>query len=469
MNEIREIKELIPVEEQYEIIDKILKNEINNKELTTSISKKFKEKNIPERLMMALFNEDKQWSDITEFQQCAFLDGANEVLKRKDLNIENWFSDQILMEYDTTVIEKTPMDSAVIKNMIKIDDANLLGYVPMKELYRWVMEDIAMYNYSAQRKPEYVEIGTGEKKKIIKKYSVNDKNVTEMSKAMLAGDYEEDMLWYNVLIRDQKNIPQVSMIKTKQEGIVDVTITPNYDRKSDNYTYFNPLDGWNRTIAGCRAYEEAQRKGIEVNFGFPIKVTMRDLKGSQKIVNQIFKRTDTDKQWLDQLEDNDYNTFVDMLVSKSSILNKKVVKTYEEYEVVNGSITYSAILAEAVRMCATDIQVNSKIQRIKISQVIAEIIDTLFEFFMTKHLTMKELIKETHLADVNLFVGYIAIANTIRELDDYDSVLLEIGEKLCSMPDEEFTRLKLINKSFSIKNVYNYFEKLAKDVINGEN
>jgi hypothetical protein len=85
-----------------------------------------------------------------------------------------------------------------------------------------------------------------------------------------------------------------------------------------------------------------------------------------------------------------------------------------------------------------------------------------------KYGTMKNIIEKTHLADVNIFVGYIAIANVLREIEDYTTFIIKIGEKLCSLTNEELEPLKLINRSVNIKKVYDYFEKIAKEVVNNE-
>jgi hypothetical protein len=79
------------------------------------------------------------------------------------------------------------------------------------------------------------------------------------------------------------------------------------------------------------------------------------------------------------------------------------------------------------------------------------------------------LINNTHLADVNIFIGYLAIANILSELKNYDNELLEIANKIMELTNEELLPLKLINKGVSIKNVYNFFERIVKEVVNHEN
>jgi hypothetical protein len=464
MNDIKTIKNLISIDDQYDIIDKIVNEEFKNLKLTDEVTKKFKDKNLSIRLIPALFGGDKQWSDFSEIEQIAFIEGAKKGLDWEILNTEKWFSNKSLIDYDSRTVEIKQIDSMFFKNIRKIDNNNYLGYEKLKTIYEWFNNTMLIYNYDSQREPIYMSIGT--KGRIVKTYSVNSKAIIEIKKSMIEGTYEEDLLIYNVLIQNQKNIPQVSETQ-KFEDIYDLEVKPNYDRKSINYTVVNPLDGWHRTLAGVMAYEECLKKGIELDKGFPIKLTIGDIKRAQRIVNQIFKRTDTSPSWLSTIDNSDYNDFVNAIESQSKLLKGKLSKTYDEYLAKN-SLTYLSILADAVKNCATDIPLDVKVQRWSVAGNIANIIDELFEFFEMKYGNMKNIIDKTHLADVNIFIGYIAIANSIREIEDYTTLIIKIGEKVCSLTNEELEPLKLINRSVSVKHVYNYFEKIAKEVISNE-
>ena len=57
--EMKTIKDLIPEEEQFKIIDKIINEEGKNKKLSDTLTKKFQEKGFSVRLISALFGGDK--------------------------------------------------------------------------------------------------------------------------------------------------------------------------------------------------------------------------------------------------------------------------------------------------------------------------------------------------------------------------------------------------------------------------
>jgi hypothetical protein len=205
------------------------------------------------------------------------------------------------------------------------------------------------------------------------------------------------------------------------------------------------------------------------NRGFPLKLTIRNLQGSKNIVNQIFKRTDTSQDWLNQLDNNDYNLFIEAFVEQSKILKGKVSKTYEQYLSNDGHLTYSAILSETIEKMCTNIQVNNRLNRRTVAGKMAMILDDLFEALLMKYGTMHNLINTTHFVDVNIFIGYLAIANILSELKSYDEELIKVVEKITSLNNDQLISLKLINKGVSVKNVYNFFEKMVKDVVNNDN
>jgi uncharacterized radical SAM superfamily Fe-S cluster-containing enzyme len=71
------------------------------------------------------------------------------------LDSNKWFENSVLVSYDNKLNETNDTDSFFIKNMIKIDDYNLLGYAPLETLYNGYNNTIYTYNYDTQRAPEY--------------------------------------------------------------------------------------------------------------------------------------------------------------------------------------------------------------------------------------------------------------------------------------------------------------------------
>ncbi|NRU52434.1 hypothetical protein [Clostridium beijerinckii] len=464
MDNIKTIKNLVSEDIQYDVIDKIINEEFNNQKLIDALTLKFEEKGFSVRLITLLFGGEQTWEDIPELARVTFVEASKEALEWEILNIDKWFEDNTLAMYEAKVNELKTMDSIVIKNMTRIDDFNFYGYITYETIYNAFNNSLLVYNKESQRESTYKKLGTTGK--ILREITLNEQSVEEIKNAMIEGTYEQDMVIYNILLTSQDIIPQVQ-ITEKFDNVCDVEIVPNYARKSKNYTIVNIVDGYHRTVASVRAYSECLKKGRKLEGGLPIKITIRDLKGAKHIIAQTFKRTDDGRQWLGTMANTDYNEFIELLTKSSNVLKKgKIARTYDEYEATN-SLTYSFILSEAVKKYATNIPVNSKLQRKMIAEKMANIIDELVEFETIKFGSFNNL-KNTHILSPNIFIGYIAIANELRLIEGYEDYLIKIGEKIANISNKDLEDLKLGRKDLSVKRIYDYFKNMTREVINIE-
>jgi hypothetical protein len=106
MNEIKNIKDLVSEEKQFEVVNLIITKEYNNKTLASIITKKFREKNISVRLMSSLFGGETKWQNLSDYQKVAFIDACSEGLPdMKILDINKWFPDEVLVKYDSKIKE----------------------------------------------------------------------------------------------------------------------------------------------------------------------------------------------------------------------------------------------------------------------------------------------------------------------------------------------------------------------------
>jgi hypothetical protein len=462
MDNIKTIKNKISEEKQYEVIDKIINEEFNNQKLTDALTIKFKEKGFPVRLITLLFAGEQTWEDVPELAKVAFVDATKEVLSDMEiLDIDKWFDDQTLATYESKVNELKSVDSIFIQNATKVDDFNYSGYISYETIYNAFNNSLLVYNKETQRESTYKKLGTTGR--TLREITLNEKAVEEIKEAMINGTYEQDMVIYNVLMTKPDITLQINETQ-KLENIYDLEIVPNYDRKSKHYTIVNIVDGYHRTMACVRAYSECLKKGRKLEGGLFVKITIRDIQGAKNIINQTFKRSDAGRQWLSQMASTDYNEFIELLVKTSNVLSKgKVSRTFEEYEATR-SLTYSYILSQSIEKYS-NLKIENKIQRKVMADKFASIVDGLFDCFMIKYNDLDTIKKETYLMDANIFVGYMAIATELRLVEDYEGVLIKISEKITNISDEHISMLKLKGKETSIKRIYDYFQKIAKEVI----
>lgn len=469
------IRDILPDGKKNELIDKIIKDEFDNKILVEKINEVFIKKGLSTKFVESLFSEDINFFSLSdEIIQIAFIDGCQKALGWDDLDLELWFSDISLISYASFTNIKPIVDTLEFHNAIKIDDKNYLTYIYAEQDYEYLTNGLIPYNIETQRKGTYKKLGNTNNN-IIRTPTINKKAVNEIAELMKDGRYEEDMIILNVLLTGENDDLQFNAIPNKAiDGICDIIIKPNHDIKDKlHYTVVNPLDGYHRIKALAQAYaENLNEKGEKLTCGLPTKIVLRTVEEAKEVVRLSFKRTDTGKDWLNTLKMDDYNNFVNELVKRTKVLKDKVVSTYEEYRLYDNMMTYRSILRDTMEKCTT-VKVNSISAMTTAVSSFSETIDGIFECLLENYFNndMQKLIDSRIYADVNIFVGYLAIANELLSVKDkFDKAILinKICEKLYNTDKDEIKNLGLGKSKINVKNLFAYFTELTKEVKNNE-
>lgn len=462
-------KEKINEAEKIKIIDNIIKNEYNNRELTNTITQVFARKGLSGKFIEGLFSEDIEFDKLGDIiLQIAFIEGCHEYFKEKKLELQHsldpikWFNNNELMEYKTYMNTTEVRNTLEFKNGIKIDDKNYVFYVPIEDIYDFIKNGLLPYKFETQREGKYKKIGN----RVTRVISLNPKSVQEIAQLVKEGKYEEDMIILNALITNDNHIDYE---EEKVGNAYNLTIRPNYDITSPNYTIVNPIDGYHRIMGYFTAQSELISEGKQVNAGLIAKVVFRTVEGARRIVDMSFKRTDTNKDYRKAIEDNDYNKFISELENECKFLKGKVATTYNEYKAFDGMLTHSAVLRDTLEKCM-DINVSDIGESARAIASVTETFDMLFENLIKKYENINNLIDTRLLVDVNIFAGYLAIANIlIKESKVKKFLALEkIVEKLCSLTREDLNNLDLSKPKANIMPIYEYFSNLTKEVLSNE-
>lgn len=460
----QKINQKISEKDKIDIIDNIIKKEYNNKDLINAITQVFAKKGLSSKFIEGLFSEDITFDNLGDIiLQIAFIDGCYEYFKTDNLKLENWFNNKELLEYKTYMNTQETRTVLEFRNGIKIDDKNYVFYMPIEDIYSYMKDGLLPYKFETQRKGKYKKIGN----RVTRVITLNKKAVQEIAQLVKEGKYEEDMIILNALITDDNHIDYV---EEKVDNSYNLTIRPNYDITSPNYTIVNPIDGYHRLQGFFTAQAELISEGKEVKAGLIAKVVFRTVEEAKRIVEMSFKRTDTDKDWLKSIEDSDYNKFINDLESSCEVLKGKIASTYDEYKVFDGMLTYNGILRDTLEKCM-NINVNDVSESSRAIISISETLNILFDNLIKKYGNMKKLVDTRLLMDVNMFAGYLAIANElIKEKNRIKKVVIldSITEKLCSLTREDLKNLDLSKSKADIVPIFEYFSNLAREVIEGE-
>lgn len=439
-------------------LNNVIETEYKNKNVIENINTKFATKGINSRGVIAVWNEYERVENLDDIELMTFTEAIYEVLKTPQLKLEEYFSDNEILNYKTYIKqdeEKYVSDIILAKNVQKLTDSIYQCVFTFRDLYIMKKNNLTLYNKMTQRACNYKEIGTLGYK--VKTDFVDRKKIEEIKDLMKKGKYTPDMISFNIRLMEGK-IPQMMWHDSVIDGIGNLTIKPNYDLGSPSTTFVDRIDGNHRFTAAVEAFEEyLNETGEELQGLLSCQFVMMEEIEAKEYVARLFKRSSTDEQWLQAMQNDDYNKFVNNICSKIRNLDKnEIAETWDEMKFEN-AFTNKRILVDAVQK--TDIQVNQMSVQAIMSKKIAELIDIELELLSEQTgKTLNEL-KDTILKP-HFFGGLIIICNELTKVDDVVDFLINANEYILNNMSE-FKSLKLDNKTISNERVYSYFKNLV--------
>jgi hypothetical protein len=320
------------------------------------------------------------------------------------------------------------------------------------------------YNPKTQRASTSKKLGTGDN--FIREIDVNWNHVHDISDLMLDNKFESNQIIINILLTGDNN-PDYEFLPETKENIGRLIVRPNHDVDSEKFTVMNILDGYHRILGAREAFikYQNQHKGEKLTGGLDVRIVVRTVPQAVELIDQIFRRSDTRKDFKKAIAKDNYNKFIDMWSERSEILNNQVETTFDECKIGN-KLTYKVVLKDALKYC-TKIDVNKlgtvTVASGKMAESLDMIINMLKETYFNDDL---EYMKEnSFLLQPNIFVGYLAITNRIynsKNFYDYE----KICEKLYNLTEDDVKELALNNKHrVPYKEIYKFFEDLVSEVV----
>lgn len=447
----------ISKEELLKNTTKLLYDRCNEISFIKYLNQKFSDKGLSVKIPSLLMdeNESTNVNNIKTIELITLIDAVCEYTHDSRYNPSHYFSDKELNDFDSHISkDENVVDCIHLKNGIKINDEQWVFYVPLEDCYLFKNSLLIRYNIQTQRKPEYKEIGT--KGFVIEDAALDEGAVESIKEVFLDEKFTPNLITLNVLVQEGKTA------QFKEEGN-DITIIPNYDRNSPNTTYVDCIDGYHRLTGAYRAYKEELEKGKKLKGGLIVSLVRMTVSEARDYIAREFKRSSTSQEWLDSITENDYTKMADKIVSNINLSNIGLVDfvglTYDDVKYKN-KITSRNVLVNGIKN--TDIKVNNLNEVVfsgkKIADIITIIINQIATHFDNDY---KKILKESMFLDTNMFIGYIAIANKIMNLKDYDYRAIEIAEKLYNLNNdykEIEKELYLKNKNYTVYKIFNYFE-----------
>lgn len=400
---------------------------IDNTELKKILIETYLENKLYSSTINALFSEEKFVNMLTDKEKIFLIRGIDE-LYPKAFNEKEYFSEKIIDEIDNTIEVKIelPLEEIEINNMLIMNDSEFIGYITFKQLYDFYNNNLIIYNKETQRFPTYKKIGD----QYISLPTVDEKSVMEMSDLIEANKLETSNITFGYLLKPSV-IPQIDYDIQENNILCDLRANK-----------LLIIDGFNRISSIINYCMKALAKGVNIsNRKIAIKVVIGDKERLLRVVAQSFKRSETNKEYLKAITNDDYSRFVDKVIEQSDCL-EKVATTFEECKFINAATT-KEVIRKAIEYL--DIQVNNKSVVMFESKSLAENLDILID-------TLKD--SGSYLDYYNMYLPYLIFAYKIdknnNDMKYYEMFIDKIKE--CDIKE-----LKLGLKNYNVNKLIEYF------------
>jgi hypothetical protein len=428
------------------------------------------EKNMNSNIVSALFTDGTlKTNKLSKEEKMAICKVCYEVLRLEKLNFKKYYNNDEIIDYNSFKNIEEQIKEVILPLLQRVDEYNYTGRISYEQIYNYIKFVLFRYNKLSQRAYKTKSLGT--KDESVRIVDIKQENVDKMMKLILDGKLESTQVIINVRLPEGKENFNPNYyfepINEEYANIGTLYIHPNKDVDSETFTVIEMLDGFHRMLAVYQAVEKykIENKGAMLQGGLDIRIVMRTLSEAQEIVRQIFERSDTNPEFIKGYKQGDDVDFLKMVEDNSKVLKNEIALNFEEHKMLK-SLTYKTILLDALKL--TDIQFEKKGLVRNVAKELGATIDELIELMKVKYFNDNiELMKNnSNFLGCNMFVGYIAIANTMRELGDFNKID-DIVDSIYTIPENQMQKLKLKNSpnTCSYKDIYNYFSNLTMEVL----
>jgi len=455
-----------------------IKNNVSDMKLQRRLNELFAEKGLSTNTVYELFNNTLDPEKLDKIETIALSMEIYKETNNEKINPNNYYSDSDIQGYNSYIPKDyDKMDLLNLKNVTKINEYEYSVYMSWELLSKIRKNRLYTHEKEIQRAPKYVTLPNGE---VVLKENLNLEGVEDLKQRFKSRDIKVTTITFALLLQKGKQAkyqfdeykPKEGMKvdeveKTKEQfGILgDMFIKPDFNKESPNYAPFIISDGNHRFTAGCDAFEEKKLHGQKLEGGLMVSIHISDSVEEKIFVDDIFKRSDTDIEWRQSMVETDSSKCVDELIKKIDLFkDNSIARIFEEMK-INKSLTYSTILKKAID--ETNINLTDKVEVKFDTDAMSSIINELISHLLNRSnmfVDLKHMKESSYLLDSGMFAGYIAIAYALKDTWDVDK-MINIAIKLLELnKGNEIRKMKLDQKSVNIKNVYEFFSNLVKEM-----
>lgn len=447
-----------------ELLEKLvnIKNNENSVALVKFLKDKFLKKGLTSSIPNQVMSELLPITELSTIEMICFTEGCEEFFNDQSLDKTKYFGQSDIINYTNFIPPKEKKIEVIeLDNVIKDEAEGHIRYMrpftPIQTIAEWEMNKVTTYSFEMQREPIYKILPNGEK---IKQKNINQKSVNEIADLFYNNEFEPNMITYCILAIDGKR-PQVKYNKDTRKLRIEL----DYDVNSDTYTSVSLIDGQHRTSGATKAVILSERNNKKLNGSLHTAFYVMTQQEARTYIDNQNKQNAISKDHLEAFKNDDFNVvFAKMVNYKNSSRNifyENIAESYMEMKSYN-KLTYKTVILDAFKMTTIDISNDFKVN-FEVPKY-CDIITNLVKYIAMEYYdnSIDKLKDDSNLLSMNIFVGYIALAERLINNKEYLNIIPDIAEKI-NNNIEEINKLNLTSKNLTIKdkeNIFKYFKNL---------
>lgn len=444
-------------------LDEIINENRDNLKLINYIREQFITKGLLYQIPQQVFSDGWDLENLESIELIQFTKSVGMYFKDKSLDIVNYFSNGELIFYNSYIpIEEEAPNFILFKNAIKINAKSYVAVLTAKQASEMRRYRQYIY-YKPTQRPARNVLSKG--RKVGTKENINQEGVKDLTERFIKKDIFPTQIAWGVLYYEGKKLGISFNGYKDHEEVGDLKIYPTWYTEDINYTPFVSNDGYHRYISLANAFDKhLLETGEELDISLTTVINIMTEAEAKQYVQDSFKRNYADLKELEAMSPTSENKFIDIIIDKSEVLKGKVETTFKNIKTTN-ALTSKDILSSAIKISKFDINddIEADIQSTKIAKIIDLIINRLCKEYFNN--SIKEM-KETYLLAPNMFIGYLAIVDFLKNDNKYINKIVKIVDELYLLTeDKNIATLKLNNKNCNTDIVYRYFQNLIIEVI----
>lgn len=385
-----------------EVINKVSYDYAHNNKIINKVTDELvNNHNLSRGRVIGIFTQNTPINYFNNEELCLITKYLFQFTQNSKLKLSEWYNPReiaIAEIYKNKITEK--VNRIILHNVDQISSNQWLSTKENYQYITYVMSNgLVGYNMRTQRKPIKKKYGD----KTFEIPNIKTNKVEEIKNEMVAGTFNPNVIIWN--IRKESGMEKFKY--NSKERILTIEINEN--------THVDIIDGANRTGGILRAVEEKS----DISLTTSIMIYYVDEEKAQQIIYQEAQTEPLEEEIKEFFNLSNKNMEIVKNINSKQRLNEMFnrIGMNEKDLKYEGKLCTFETLSETIKYVYSDLNKKRVIDVQNIEKYLIEFFNELIgiNYEVLSIEKLKETRKNSYIADDNMFIGYIALAQALNE------------------------------------------------------